>query len=80
MCDRIVVPTDGSNGTRGAVERAINLAATYNAALHTIYVVDTNAGVDASVAGLDALKEAGENAIDEVSSKQRRAVWIRSRV
>jgi nucleotide-binding universal stress UspA family protein len=67
MYERILLPTDGSNGTRGAVEHAINLATTYDAALHTIYVVDTNIGVDASVPGtLDTLEEAGENAIDGV--------------
>jgi nucleotide-binding universal stress UspA family protein len=67
MYDRIVVPTDGSDGTRGAVEHAIDLATTYDATLHTIYVVDTHLGIDSSVPGtLEALEEAGENAIDEV--------------
>jgi hypothetical protein len=67
MYDQILIPTDGSEGTRGAVEHAIDLATTYNAALHTIYVVDTNVGIDTSVAGtLDALEEAGENVIDGV--------------
>lgn len=67
MYEQILVPTDGSERTRGAVEHAIDLATTYNAAFHTIYVVDTNFGIDAPVPGmLDALEEAGENAIDEV--------------
>jgi nucleotide-binding universal stress UspA family protein len=63
MYDQILVPTDGS----GAVEHAIDLATTYGATLHTIYVVDPNVGVDASVPGtFDALEAAGETAIDEV--------------
>jgi len=67
MYDRILVPTDGSDGTRGAVEHAIGLATTYDAALHVVYVVDTNVGIDSSIPGtLDALEEAGEDAIDEV--------------
>ena len=67
MYDQILIPTDGSEGTRGAVEHVIDLATTYEAALHTIYVIDTNVGVDSSVPGtLDALEEVGENAIDEV--------------
>jgi nucleotide-binding universal stress UspA family protein len=67
MYDRILVPTDGSDGTRGAVEHAIDLATTYDAALHTVYVVDTNIGIDAGFGRtLDAFEEAGENAIDEV--------------
>jgi Universal stress protein UspA and related nucleotide-binding proteins len=70
MYDQILVPTDGSDGTRGAAEHAIDLATTYNAALHTVYVVDTNVGIDASVPGtLSALEEAGENAIDEVTQQ-----------
>lgn len=67
MYDQILVPTDGSDGTRGAVEHASDLATTYDAAFHTIYVVDTNVGIDASIPGtLDALEDAGENATDEV--------------
>lgn len=67
MYDQILVPTDGSDGTRGAVTHAIDLATTYDAALHTIYVVNTTAGVESSVSGvLDALETAGENAIDVV--------------
>ncbi|MEF8891152.1 MAG: universal stress protein [Haloferacaceae archaeon] len=67
MYDQILVPTDGSDGTRGAVTHAIDLATTYDAALHTIYVVNTTAGVESSVSGvLNALETAGENAIDEV--------------
>jgi len=67
MYDRILVPTDGSDGTRAAVEHAIDLATTYDAALHVVYVVDTDVGLDASIPGtLDALEEAGEDAVDEV--------------
>jgi nucleotide-binding universal stress UspA family protein len=74
MYDQILVPTDGSDGTRGAVEHAIDLATTYDAALHTIYVVDTNVGIDASIPGtLDAFENAGENAIDEVIQQAKAA-------
>jgi len=74
MYDRILVPTDGSDGTRGAVEHAIDLATTHDAALHTIYVVDTNVGTDASVPGtLGVLEQAGEAAIDEVIQQAKAA-------
>jgi len=76
MYDRILVPTDGSEGTRGAVEHGIDLASTYDAALHTLYVVDTSVGVDSSVVGtLEALEEAGQDAIDEVI-RQAEAVGV----
>ena len=67
MYDRILVPTDGSDGTRGAVEHAIDLALRYDAALHTLYVVETSALAGEDVPGpLQALEDAGENAIDDV--------------
>ncbi|MEF8786998.1 MAG: universal stress protein [Haloarculaceae archaeon] len=74
MYNDILVPTDGSDGTMGAVQHAIDHATTYDAALHTLYVVDTTVGVDASAAGtLDALEEAGENAIQDVIHKAETA-------
>jgi nucleotide-binding universal stress UspA family protein len=67
MYDQILVPTDGSEGTQGAVEHAIDHATTYDAALHALYVIDTTIGADESVAGtLDALEAAGEDAIEDV--------------
>jgi nucleotide-binding universal stress UspA family protein len=70
MYDRILVPTDGSEETRGAVEHAVELATAYEAVFHTLYVVDTNVGADTSIPGaLDALEQAGEAAIDEVISQ-----------
>lgn len=74
MYDQILVPTDGSKGTGSAIEHAINISTTYDATLHTIYVVDTNVGIDVSVPGaLDALEEAGKNAIDEVIQRAESA-------
>ena len=67
MYDKILIPTDGSDGTRGAVEQAISLATTHDAALHTVYVVDTTVGTEPSVPGaLGALEDVGEKAIDDV--------------
>lgn len=40
MYDRLLVPTDGSENARLAAERAIDLAATYDATLHVLYVVE----------------------------------------
>lgn len=41
MYDKILVPTDGRPGTEGAVVRALDLARTFDAAVHVLYVVDT---------------------------------------
>lgn len=42
MYDDILIPTDGSQGVETAVEHAIELATTYEATLHAIYVVERN--------------------------------------
>jgi nucleotide-binding universal stress UspA family protein len=43
MYDTILVPTDGSDVAEIAVDHALDLAEKYDATLHTIYVVDTDA-------------------------------------
>lgn len=40
MYDTILLPTDGSEGTEGAVEQAFDLAKTYDGTVHALYVVD----------------------------------------
>lgn len=40
MYDNILLPTDGSEGTEGAVAHAFDLAKTYDATVHTLYVID----------------------------------------
>lgn len=67
MYRQILVPTDGSEGSKAAVEHAIDLATAYGAVLHTLYVIDTNVGAEAGMVGIfDTLEEAGENAIEDV--------------
>jgi nucleotide-binding universal stress UspA family protein len=41
MYETILVPTDGSEGANAAVEHAVEIAGTYDATLHALYVVDT---------------------------------------
>ena len=43
MYDRILVPTDGSDVAKAAVHQAIDLAETYGAEIHALYVADTDA-------------------------------------
>jgi nucleotide-binding universal stress UspA family protein len=70
MYDRILVPTDGSEGSRAAVEHAVDLATTFDAVLHALYVVDAGVGVDGGVLGtLDAFEAAGEDAVEEVARR-----------
>jgi len=39
--ERILVPTDGSEATRRAVEHGIGLAAEHGATIHALYVVNS---------------------------------------
>lgn len=43
MYDTILVPTDGSDIAENAVDHAIDIAAKYDATIHALYVIDTNA-------------------------------------
>lgn len=78
MFDRILIPTDGSDPARPAVEMAIDLAAVHDATLHVLYVVDqpaTVSGVGEGFAGLDdlldALEERGQQATKAVVERAR---------
>jgi nucleotide-binding universal stress UspA family protein len=76
MYDAILVPTDGSEGTRGAVDHAIDHAERYDADLHVLYVVDTRVSAEAGMESpgvLDALEETGQQAIDDVIAQAEAA-------
>jgi nucleotide-binding universal stress UspA family protein len=64
MYETILVPTDSSEGASVAVEHAINIAGTYGATLHALYVVDTRMSpistkIDRDVV-IDLLDQSGE--------------------
>ena len=76
MYDEILVPTDGSPAATAALDHAIDLAETYGARLHTLYVVDASsfASIDAgSDMVIDALEEEGERAVEEVRERAEAA-------
>ncbi|MFB6136587.1 MAG: universal stress protein [Halobacteriaceae archaeon] len=71
LYERILVPTDGSAGTRRAVEHAVDLAAAHGATIHAVYVVNTasfaSLSMEASWEGVsEMLQHEGEAALDEV--------------
>lgn len=76
MYDEILVPTDGSPAAEVAIDHAVDLAETYGARLHALYVVDASAfaSVDAgSEMVVDALEKEGETAVDEVRQRAEAA-------
>lgn len=46
MYDRILIPTDGSDATAGAITYGIDMAQLFDADIHTLYVVDTREMTD----------------------------------
>ena len=72
MFDRILVPTDGSALAQPAVEMALDLAETHDAALHVLYIVDqptSVSGAGEGFSGLDNLLDALENEGQEVTNE-----------
>lgn len=76
MFDRVLIATDGSEAVRPAVETAIELAETHEAALHVLYIVDqptTVSGTGEGVPGLDnlldALEKEGQEATGEIAAR-----------
>jgi nucleotide-binding universal stress UspA family protein len=78
MFDRILIPTDGSDSAKSAVEMALKLAETHGATLHVLFIVDQPASVSGVGEGfsgldnlLDALEEEGHNATGEIVEQAR---------
>jgi len=68
MYETILFPTDGSEGTEAALENALDIAASYDATVHALYVADTNQYSTAAVddGTRDVLVEEGEEIVGEV--------------
>lgn len=78
MFDRILLPTDGSDAVRPAVETALDLAATYDATLAVLFIVDQPVSVSGTGEGfsgldnlLDALEAEGTHATDAIAARAR---------
>jgi nucleotide-binding universal stress UspA family protein len=78
MYDNILVPTDGSGVAELAVDHALDLAEKYDATLHTIYVVDTDA-MDLSL-GPEQVDRLRHGQFGEMEDLQRKARNATSRV
>jgi nucleotide-binding universal stress UspA family protein len=73
MYDRILFPTDGTEGANAALDHAIDHAVRYDAELHVLYVVEENLPVmEAGQAQLlEALEAEGERAIDDARDRAK---------
>jgi nucleotide-binding universal stress UspA family protein len=80
MFDTVVIATDGSESGRRAVDAALDLAATFDAAVHALYVVDSGR-VDALPEDVHgevrrALDEQAEESLAAVQKATDRAVTV----
>ena len=71
MYDRILVPTDGSEGVERAIEHAVDLAVAHDASLRAVYVVNSSSygtiPMETSWEGIaDVLRDEGESALERV--------------
>ena len=67
--DRILAPTDGSDPSTRGVDRAIELADRFGAAVHALYVVDrSNRAGDWDVV-VERQEAAGEAALDDAADR-----------
>lgn len=78
MYDDLLVPTDGSDKVAAALDHALELATTYEATVHALYVVDDSRGNTGlmGVGGrdpLEPLRKEGEAAVEAVASQAREA-------
>ena len=64
MYDRILVPTDGSQGANTALEHGIEIASQWDATVHALYVVDTR--LARSGPALETLRREGRRAVRDV--------------
>lgn len=73
MYSTILVPTDGSDSANRAVEHAIELAERFDAALHAMYVVDTNRYGEPALSSaevvLHELEEDGHRLVSAVADR-----------
>jgi len=78
MFDRVLIPTDGSDPARSAVEMALGLAETHRATLHILFIVDqptSVSGMGEGFSGLDGLL----NALEERGQETTEAVVERAK-
>lgn len=76
MFDRILVPTDGSDAVGPAVETALDVARTYDATLHALYIVEPPSSATTAADGftgidnlLEVLEQEGNRATEEIAAR-----------
>lgn len=73
MYNRILLPTDGSEGAEAAVEHVKDLAKKYGAEVHILYVADIRVESTSDVwfNMIGEMEEMGENATEEIAEEMK---------
>jgi nucleotide-binding universal stress UspA family protein len=71
MYERILVPTDGSDGSAHVALQAIDLAKQYGATVHSLYVVSDDVLSRLDITNHGAIEEEGRRAVERVESMAR---------
>ncbi|QSW97663.1 universal stress protein [Haloterrigena alkaliphila] len=75
MYSDVLLATDGSECARAATTHAVDLAATYGATLHALYVIETRIGYDSDIVDPatveDDLRADGEAVLEAVETESR---------
>lgn len=71
MFDRILFPTDGSDGAMVLLDHVLDIAAAHGASLHLLYVADTSRMSNTEVWGeiVDTLEIEGERVVQEAADR-----------
>lgn len=73
MYDRILHPTDGSDASNRAVDHALELAGTYDATLHVLSVVDTDAFAALDGIDLGTIRDQRAEAAETIADRAEEA-------
>ena len=74
MYDTILVPTDGSDGARAALGHALDLATTFDATVHTLFVVEQVYAADVGTERiLEAMRAEGTRAVEQFAERAEAA-------
>jgi nucleotide-binding universal stress UspA family protein len=77
MYERILIPTDGSSVAEAAVGHALDIAEQYDAAVHALYVADTDAiAYGLGTERVDHIKEGNFDGMDELREQAQAATGV----
>lgn len=74
MFEKILFPTDGSEGANAALDHVLDLAVAHDATVYGLSVANTVYGTIAEKEGatVDALRERGEEAVEDAARRARK--------